>query len=153
MITEAKMFALTSKLARVKSQQNIAAALAIYHPDIELVAPSFGSVSRGVDAAKKNMHVFFRLFPDYYVTLTDYACKGEMMLVVGEVSVTPHIVGHQCPRVTVPVFIEFRFKDERIIKEIFFLDAGLICKQAGITPEQLSTATINTIQSITKQEL
>lgn len=153
MITEAEMLALISELARVKSQQNIAAALAIYHPDIELVAPSFESVSQGATAAEENMHVFFALFPDYCVTLVDYAYKGSMMLVMGEVSLTPQIPRHRCPRVTVPVFIEFHFKDERIIKEIFFLDAGLICKRAGITPEQLRSATINAIQSTSKQEL
>lgn len=153
MITEAEMLALTSELARVKSRQNIAAALAIYHPDIELVSPSFESISRGAAEAEKNLHVFFALFPDYRVTLADYACKGPMMLATGEVSVTPRIPGHPCPRVTVPVFLELRFEDERIIKETFFLDAGLICKRAGITPEQLRAAATNASQSTPRQEL
>ena len=153
MITETEMLTLTNELAHVKSQQNIAAALNIYHPDIELISPSFESVSRGITAVEKSMHIFFTLFPDYCVTLGDYAIKGQMMLAIGEVSLTPQIPEQHCPRVTVPVFIEFQFKDQRIIKETFFLDAGLICKQAGISPDQLKTATINAIQSIRKQEL
>lgn len=147
MITKAKMRALTSELARVKSQQNITAALAIYHPDIELISPSFGSVSRGLAETEKNLHIFFTLFPDYYVTLANYACNGAMMLATGAVSLTPRVPGHSCPRVTVPVFLEFWFEDERIIKETFFLDAGLICKHAGISPEQLRAAALSASQS------
>ena len=140
MITEAEMLALAGELARVKSQQNIAAALAIYHPDIELASPSFESISRGTAEAKKALQVFFALFPDYHVTLADYACKGQMMLATGEVSVTPQIPAQPCPRVTVPVFLELHFEGKRIVKETFFLDAGLVCKRAGITPEQLRAA-------------
>ena len=153
MITEAQMLALSSELARVKSRQNVEAALAIYHPDIELVSPSFESVSRGVVEAEKNLRVFFALFPDYHVTLADYACKGPLLLATGEVSVTPRIPGHPCPRVTVPVFLELWFEDERIIKETFFLDVRLICKRAGITPEQLQAAAINARRSAPAQEL
>ena len=140
MITEAEMLAVSSRLASVKSQQDIAAALAIYHPDIELISPSFDSVSRGEAEAEKNLHVFFALFPDYQVALSEYACKDAMMLATGTVSVTPQIPDHPCPRVTVPVFLELHFEGELIVKETFFLDAGLICKRAGITPEQLRAA-------------
>ena len=153
MISEAKMLDLTNELARVKSQQNITAALDIYHPNIELVSPSFESISRGRTETEKNLQVFFALFPDYQVRLCDYAINESMLLATGEVSVTPFISGHPCPKVTVPVFLEFHFKDERIVKEIFFLDVGMICKRANIKPEQLSAAATNASRSISKQGL
>lgn len=143
MITEAEMLALASELAGVKSRQDIAAALAIYHPDIELVSPSFESISQGAAEVQRSLQVFFTLFPDYRVSLVEHACKGAMMLATGQVSVTPQIPGHSCPRVTVPVFLELHFEDKRIVKETFFLDAGLVCKRAGITPEQLRAAAIS----------
>ena len=153
MITEAEMLALTRELARVKSRQNIKAALTLYHPNIELNSPGFESISRGAAAVEKNLQVFFALFPDYRVTLADYACKGPMLLATGEVCVTPQIPGHPCPQVTVPVFLELLFEGERIIKEIFFLDVGLVCKRAGITPAQLRAAALQASQSISMQEL
>ena len=148
MISEAKMLDLTNELARVKSQQNIAAALDIYHPDIELISPSFDSISRGYTETLKNLQVFFTLFPDYQVRLGDYAINGPMLLATGEVSVTPLIPGHPCPKVTVPVFLEFHFKDERIVKETFFLDVGMICKRANITLGQLRATAINASRPI-----
>lgn len=139
-MNQAQMLALTCELASVKSQQDIQAALNIYHPDIELISPSFDSLSRGTAETEKNLQVFFALFPDYHVTLTEHACKGAMMLATGQVSLTPKIPGYPCPKVTVPVFLELHFKDERIVKETFFLDAGLICKRAGITLDHLRAA-------------
>lgn len=140
MLTEADMLARITALADVKSRQDIAAALAIYHPDIELVWPSVGAISRGAAAVERSLRIFFALFPDYRITLGDTACKGALMLAAGEVSLTPHIPGHPCPAVTVPVCLQLHFKDERIARETFFLDAGLICQRAGITPAQLHAA-------------
>lgn len=43
-----------------------------------------------------------------------------------------------CPRIQLPVFIEFHFHEDRISKEVFFLDAGMVCKKSGVTPEELA---------------
>lgn len=153
MMTEAKMLALTKELARVKSRQDIAAALAIYHPDIELISPGFESTCRGQMEVKKGLLFFFALLPDYQVTLLSHACNGPMMLAVGEVSLTPRIPDHPCPRVSIPVFIEFHFNEERISKEIFGLDIGLICKKAAITPQQWTAAIANAVLISNVKEL
>jgi hypothetical protein len=134
------MLALSAELARVKSKQNIPAALAIYHPEIELISPGFDSVSCGSEEVEASLKIFFRLFPDYQVTLANYAFNDSTMLARGQVSVTPWLPDRTCPKVSVPVFLEFQFKDERISKETFFLDVGLICKRADIAPEQLIAA-------------
>jgi len=44
MNNETDMLSLVTKLAKVKSEQNILAALAIYHPEIELASPSFNAI-------------------------------------------------------------------------------------------------------------
>ena len=152
MITEVEMLALSYELARVKSEQNIPAALAIYHPDIELDSPSFASVSRGSAQVEKNLHIFFGLFPDSRVTLKQHAINGTVMLASGEVQITPHILHHPCPQISVPVFLELHFKEQRIHKETFFLDMGLICQKAGILPEQLTAAAANHAHSLTPQQ-
>lgn len=153
MITEAKMLALTAELARVKSRQDTAAALDIYHPDIELVSPGFDAISHGRAEAAKSLTLFFTLFPDYRVTLIHHACNGPMMLASGEATLTPAIPGDPCQSVTVPVFIEFHFRDKHISKETFSLDLGLICKKAGIAPHQWTTAVSNALLSTTVKEL
>jgi len=141
MINEAKMLSLVTELADVKSRQDIAAALAIYHPDIELISPSFNSdIKGGVDVGQQ-LAVFFKLFPDYEVSLDQYAANEKVMLATGQVSVTANIPGKNCPRIQLPVFIEFHFHESRISKEVFYLDAGLVCKKSGITPEDLANAT------------
>lgn len=139
-MTPEQMHALASELARAKSEQNIAAALAIYHPDIELASPSFDALQRGTMAVKRGLQLFFALFPDYRVELHKAALDDLTMLASGQVCMTPRIPGQNCPRISVPVFLELEFRDARIYRETFFLDAGLVCRRAGITPDRLRSA-------------
>jgi len=137
---EERMLALVSQLAEVKSEQNILAALSIYHEDIELISPSFQSSAKGSVEVQKQLEIFFSLFPDYSVALEQYAVNKQLMLATGQVSLSANIPGKKCPTITLPVFIEFHFQADRIIKEVFYLDAGLICEKSGITPEDLQQA-------------
>jgi len=137
---EERMLALVSRLAEVKSEQNILAALAIYHEDIELISPSFKSSAKGSIEAQQQLEIFFSLFPDYKVSLDQYAVNKQLMLATGQVSLSANIPGKKCPSIILPVFIEFHFQAERIIKEVFHLDAGLICEQSGIKPDDLQQA-------------
>ena len=146
-MTESEMLALIAELASVKSQQNIAAALALYHPDIELVSPGFGSCCQGRDEVEKSLKLFFQLFPDYRVTLTGYQFNGSVLLSSGEVSLTPNIPGWPCRSVCVPVQIEFRFRDKHIHKEVFGLDPKLVCDVAGV-PVSLWKAAISEFLSM-----
>ncbi len=141
MINESKMSSLVSDLARVKSGQNVVAALDIYHPDIEMLSPSFNAVATGSEQVAQQLKVFFSLFPDYEVAIEQQAISGNVLLATGQVYITPNIPGKTCPRIKLPVFIEFHFRDNKISKEVFYLDAGLVCKKAGITADDLASAT------------
>ena len=141
MITYTDMQALVAKLAQAKNQQNITAALEIYHPQIELITPSLNVQGVGQYQARQQLEVFFNVFPDYAVTLEQHAFNENLMLATGQVTLTPTLSRlfseKTFPTVTVPVFIEFYFKDEKIIKEVFHLDIEHIFKKSGLTKQDL----------------
>ncbi len=141
MITHTKMQALVNELARVKSEQNITAALDIYHPQVELITPSLNARGVGSQQARQQLEVFFNVFPDYAVTLSQHAFNDNLMLATGQVTVTPTLSPplskKTFPTVTVPVFIEFHFKDEKICKEVFHLEIEHIFKKSGLTNQDL----------------
>jgi len=143
MSNQAKMLSLVNELAKVKSEQNILAALTIYHPEIELVSPSFNAFAKGSEYVELQLNVFFSLFPDYEVSLEQHAINGNVMLATGQACVTLNIPEKDCPRIQLPVFFEFHFHEGRISKEVFFLDAGMVCKKSGVTPEELAHATLS----------
>jgi len=143
MSNEEKMLSLVSELAKVKSEQNILAALAIYHPEVELVSPSFNARAKGSEEVEQQLNVFFSLFPDYEVSLEQHAINGNVMLATGQAWVTLNIPEKNCPRIQLPVFIEFHFHEDKISKEVFFLDAGMVCKKSEVTPEELLHATLS----------
>lgn len=143
---DTQMLTLAAELAKVKSEQNILAALAIYHPDAEMVAPSFGVVAKGSAEIEQQLNIFFSLFPDYSVELEQQAVNEKVMLATGQASVTLNIPGKSCPRIQLPVFIEFQFHENRIVKEVFYLDVGMVCRMSGVTPAEL-TGAIGTFQS------
>ncbi len=140
-MNESKMLSLVGDLARVKSEQNIEAALGIYHPDIELLSPSFNALAMGGEQVAQQLKVFFSLFPDYEVAIEQQAINENVLLATGQVWITPNIQGKTCPRIQLPVFIEFHFRDNKVSKEVFYLDAGMVCKKAGITANDLANAT------------
>lgn len=80
-MTQEQMLALVAQLARVKSQGDIEAALAIYHPEIELSWPALGSITRGTDAVRNGLERFFRVFPDYRISLTSSRMEGDVLMV------------------------------------------------------------------------
>lgn len=137
---ENKMTALAAALAKAKSEQNIQAALAIYHPEAEMIAPSFGAVAKGAREIEHQLYLFFCLFPDYSVELEQHAVNGNVMLATGTVTATLNVQGKSCAPIALPVFIEFHFRENRISKEVFNLDLGMVCRESGVTPEQLASA-------------
>ncbi len=141
-MNEKEMKALVNELARVKSEQNVLAALEIYHPEVELISPSFEAAAVGCEEVEKQLGLFFLLFPDYQVTLEDYAINGLLMLATATVTLSVHIPGKTTPKITIPVFLEFHFSDNRISKEVFHMDAGLICRRSGISEDEFQE-TIN----------
>jgi len=136
MNNEAAMYELVSELARVKSRQDTLAALDIYHPDIELIAPGSDSQARGRIEVGRQLELFFKIFPDYRACLKQYAFNETVMLSSAQVSLTPNMPGKRCPRIELPVFFEFEFRDNKISKEVFNLDIGMLCRKAGILPAE-----------------
>jgi len=147
MTNHSTMISLVANLAKVKSEQNITAALEIYHPEVELQSPGFGALAKGGKEVRQQLNLFFGLFPDYEVTLTQQALNDEVLLATGVVSITLNSPTKACPRIQVPVFMEFHFLDEKISKEVFFLDAGMVCRKSGVSVDELSSA-IQALQSI-----
>lgn len=150
-MNESKMKALVSELARVKSEQNVLAALAIYHTEAELLSPSFGATAVGSEEIHTQLALFFRIFPNYQVTLEQYATKGSLMLASATATLSANIPGKTTPKIKLPVFLEFHFSEGRISKEVFHLDAGLICRRSGISEAEFNE-TIDTYLSLKKME-
>ncbi|WP_161813780.1 ester cyclase [Steroidobacter agaridevorans] len=129
--------ALVAKLAEVKSRRDIESALSIYHEDATLLCPPFGSSSRGREQLRRGLEAFYALVPDYGVTLTDYAASDETLCAWGTISFTPTKTFRGDPlngrRVATPVFILFRFRDNRIVWESFHFDLGDVARQSGVS--------------------
>ncbi len=138
MENETKMYGLVVELTRVKGQQDTAAALDIYHPDIELIAPGSASYGKGRVEVGQQLDLFFKIFPDYSASINQYAFNDTVMLATGVVSLTPNMPGGNCSRIELPAFFEFEFRDNKISKEVFALDIGMVCMKAGITPAELT---------------
>lgn len=138
MKNEEEMVELVADLAIAKNQQNITAALEIYHPEIELVVPGSDSYAKGRAEVGIQLEIFFKIFPDYTASVDQYAFNKTMMLATGQVCLTPDISRKKCPRIQLPVFFEFEFRDNKISREVFVLDMGMVCKKAGIPPMDMT---------------
>ncbi|GEC57151.1 putative ester cyclase [Bradyrhizobium japonicum] len=134
-----EMKRIVSELARVKSEQDIEAALAIYHPEGILQSPPMGARSRGADELRRSLEIFFKFAPDYSVQLTGQAADGDTLCSWGTISFTPaYTFRGEKPngaRVTTPVFILFRFKDRKIVWESFHFDLADVAHQASVPAE------------------
>src|SRR4051794_40635059 len=78
-LSAAEMKQIVSELARVKSEQDIEAALAIYHPEGVLQSPPMGARSHGADELRRGLEIFFKFAPDYSVQLTGQAADRETL--------------------------------------------------------------------------
>lgn len=138
-LSAAEMKQIVSELARVKSEQDIEAALAIYHPEGILQSPPMGARSHGADELRRGLEIFFKFAPDYSVELTGQAADGDTLCSWGTISFTPAYTFREAKpngaRVTTPVFILFRFKDRKIAWESFHFDLADVAHQAGVPAE------------------
>jgi predicted ester cyclase len=134
-----QMFALAQALAVAKSRQNVAAALKLLHNDMLLETPAFGTSARGLGANEQVLTRFFASFPDYEVALEDHASNDAAMICWGTVRMT--MTGERFGvtpngrRAEIPVFIQFRFKDDLIASERFFFDLSALCAQSGVSTD------------------
>ncbi|MFC9997602.1 ester cyclase [Nocardia sp. NPDC127526] len=136
---DGRMFGLAQRLAEVKSKQDAAAAARLFHPEMVLETPAFGSVVRGLAANEAALRWFFAVFPDYRVDLAGHATDGETLVCWGAARMTMTGNGFGVTpngrTAELPVFIQFTFADDLIASERFFFDLSELCDQSGISTD------------------
>ena len=134
-----RMFELAQALAVAKSRQDVPAALAVLHDDMLLETPAFGTNARGLAENAKVLTRFFTSFPDYNVVLEGHAASDDTLVCWGRVRMTMtgdrFGVAPNGRRAELPVFIQFAFKDDRIVRERFFFDLSELCAQSGVSTD------------------
>ncbi|MFE2587140.1 ester cyclase [Streptomyces sp. NPDC059378] len=134
-----RMFELAQALATAKSQQDVPAAMELFHRDMVLEAPAFGTRACGWAANERALTGFFASFPDYEVGLEGRAADGDALVCWGTVRMT--MTGDRFGvtpngrRAELPVFIQFAFKDGLIGCERFFFDLSELCAQSGVSTD------------------
>jgi predicted ester cyclase len=134
-----RMFELSQALAVAKSQQDVPAAMKLFHHDMVLEAPAFGTTARGPEENEKVLRRFFSSFPDYHVVLQGHASNSDTLICWGIVRMT--MTGERFgvvpngERAELPVFIQFAFKDGLIAGERFFFDLSVLCAQSGVSTD------------------
>lgn len=134
-----RMFGLAQALAGAKSRQDLSAAMRLFHQDMVLETPAFGTVARGLADNEKALTRFFASFPDYNVALHGHADNGDTLICWGTAQMT--MTGDRFGvvpngrRAELPVFIQFSFKDGLIAGERFFFDLSALCAQSGVSTD------------------
>jgi predicted ester cyclase len=134
-----RMFELAQALATAKSRQDVPAAMRLFHRDMLLENPAFGTVARGLAENEKALTRFFTSFPDYDVALEGHAAGGGALICWGTVRMT--MTGDRFGvvpngrRAELPVFIQFAFADDLIAAERFFFDLSSLCAQSGVSTD------------------
>jgi predicted ester cyclase len=134
-----RMFELAQALAIAKSRQDVPAAMKLFHEDMRLETPAFGTVARGLAENEKVLTRFFTSFPDYNVVLQGHAGNADTLVCWGTVHMT--MTGNRFgvlpdgKRAELPVFIRFMFKDDLIAGEQFFFDLSALCAQSGVSTD------------------
>ena len=70
------MLELAQALAVAKSRQDLPTAMRLFHRDMALQTPAFGTTARGLAENEKALTRFFASFPDYEVVLEGHASDG-----------------------------------------------------------------------------
>lgn len=134
---QTRMAALVAALAEAKSRQDVDAAMQIYHPEGVLEAPPLGVRREGSERMRSGLKSFFSTFPDYTVILENQAVSGETLIAWGSVHLTlTRTPSGQAPngvRATLPVFILFGFREDKISWESFHFDLASLCRQSGVS--------------------
>ena len=134
-----RMLELARALAIAKSRQDVPAAMKLFHQDMLLENPAFGTTARGLAANEKALTSFFTSFPDYNVVLQGHAGNDDTLMCWGTVRMTMTgdrfgVVPNGRPA-ELPVFIQFVFKDDLIAGERFFFDLSALCAQSGVSTD------------------
>jgi len=134
-----EMSGLALALAAAKSQQDLPAAMKLFHPDMLLETPAFGTLARGLAENERALTRFFASFPDYHVVLQGHASNSDTLICWGTAQMT--MTGDRFgavpngKRAELPVFIQFAFRDGLIAGERFFFDLSQLCAQSGVSTD------------------
>jgi predicted ester cyclase len=140
-LNDHRMVELAQALAVAKSRQDVPAAMKLFHRDMVLETPAFGTTARGPAENEKVLTRFFASFPDYDVALQDHASNGRTLICWGTLRMT--MTGDRFGvvpngrRAELPVFIQFAFKDDLIAGERFFFDLSTLCAQSGVSTDMV----------------
>lgn len=132
-------FELAQALAAAKSRRDLAAAMKLFHRDMVLETPAFGTTAQGLAENEKALTRFFASFPDYDVVLSGHAGNHDALVCWGTARMT--MTGDRFGvvpngrRAELPVFIQFAFKDGLIAGERFFFDLSALCAQSGVSTD------------------
>jgi len=133
------MFAMVQALAIAKSRHDVPTAMKMFHEDMLLEAPAFGTRARGLAENELVLNRFFRSFPDYNIVLQGYATNDDVLVCWGLAQMT--MTGNRFgvvpsgARAELPVFIKFAFRDGLIAGEQFFFDLSSLCAQSGVSTD------------------
>jgi predicted ester cyclase len=134
-----RMVELARALAVAKSRQDVPEAMKLFHLDMELRTPAFGTRARGLAENQAVLCRFFRTFPDYHVVLDGHAANSDTLVCWGMARMT--MTGEwfgvipNGRRAELPVFIQFTFRDGLIASELFFFDLSELCAQSGVSTD------------------
>ncbi len=136
-----QMHHLVEELAVVKSRQDVEAALKLQHQEMLLECPPFKSKAKGHNENRIALSAFFRTFPDYSITLENYAANenefaawgtAKMTLANNWLGLSPN--GN---KMSLLVFLKFTFKENLIASERFSFDLSELCSQSGISTDEV----------------
>lgn len=150
-----RMFELASALAAAKSRQDVATATKLFHAEMLLECPPFGTHARGVDENVRALKRFFASFPDYHAALEGYAANADTLVCWGTVRMTMTgdrfgiVPNGRCA--TLPVFIRFTFADDLIASEYFHFDLSELCAQVGISADTVRSNLMRSSQTAARR--
>jgi steroid delta-isomerase-like uncharacterized protein len=141
-MTRDEMITVMARLMRAKQAHDIDTLLTIYSSDCVLEQPSLGVHSVGHSAIRPGLERFAAVFPDYTRTFDGAAVDGDTLVSWGiaQMTLTGLFAGASPngKRASVPTFVMFKFDaDGRIAYEGHHWDLASICRQSGITAEDI----------------
>ena len=139
-----RMRSLVETYARAKSRADVPGALAVCHERFVLDTPAFGIASRDRADTVGHLGAFFHAFPDYGVRVDAVtfgpaaaACWGSAHMTFAGPFL--HLAATN-RRAEIPFASAFDFADDRITREIFFIDLAQLCDGIGVGVEHMRAA-------------
>jgi len=120
------------------------AALSLCSEDFSIETVAFGIKSQDRKQTGQQLGLFFRIFPDYAVTLEGFATGAGRIACWGRARMTfgGDFLGQRATGKTaeLPVFCVFVCEGGVLRSERFFFDLASLCEQIGVPVADLSEA-------------